>query len=159
MFTHFLIENLFKEVFFHQNTNEFKFFLLGLWASFEKDPLTINNEIENLSKLEENYEHYRVICELLNLIDNNNWAKAKYFWLHDHLKLEPSQNEYDCFGCTHTSEPKKKSVFGFCFSFKPKTETETEKPKFFLFYYGSKHNFDDFNTLDDELYILKLFCT
>ena len=28
------------------------------------------------------------------------WAKAKYFWLHDHLKLEPSQNEYDCFGYT-----------------------------------------------------------
>ena len=75
-------------------------FLFGLWASFEKDLQTINNEIITLSKLEENYEHYSVICELLNLIDNNNWAKAKYFWLHDHLKLEPSQNEYDCFGCT-----------------------------------------------------------
>jgi hypothetical protein len=37
---------------------------------------------------------------LINLIDSNNWAKAKYFWLHDHLKLEPSQNEYDCFGYT-----------------------------------------------------------
>ena len=76
------------------------YYLFGLWASFEKDPLTINNEIENLSNLEENYEHYSVICELINLIDSNNWAKAKYFWLHDHLKLEPSQNEYDCFGYT-----------------------------------------------------------
>ena len=63
------------------------YFLFGLWATFEKDPQTINNEIENLSKLEENYEHYSVICELINLIDSNNWAKAKYFWLHDHLKL------------------------------------------------------------------------
>ena len=55
------------------------YYLFGLWASFEKDSQAINNEIENLSKLEENYDHYSVICELINLIDNNNWAKAKYF--------------------------------------------------------------------------------
>ena len=76
------------------------YFLFGLWASFEKDPQAINNEIEHLSKLEENYEHYSVICQLINLIDNNNWAKAKYFWLHDHLKLELIQKVYDCFGET-----------------------------------------------------------
>ena len=85
------------------------YFLLAFWTTFEIEPSIINDKLENLSiKSTVNNDICKILCEVVKLVDWNDWGKAKYVWLHDFLKKEiPLTKIYDCFGST------KEFVFDF----------------------------------------------
>ena len=60
------------------------YFILAFWTTFEIEPSTINDKLENLSiKSTVNNDIFKILYEVVKLVDWNDWGKAKYIWLHN----------------------------------------------------------------------------
>jgi hypothetical protein len=78
------------------NSCTIDYFLFSLWVSTKID--TNYKTFLDARKCKD--ELYVYIIEIINLIDQNNWPKAKFIWLTNCLKLKEA-NEFNCLGSTY----------------------------------------------------------